>query len=51
MSISRTKMLQVSKCLIGLAGMVLQSGETVDKRRDLVWGNWESVEGEPDALI
>ena len=39
MSISRTKMLQVSKCLIGLAVMVLQSCETVDNRRDLLCGN------------
>ena len=51
MSISRTKMLQVSKCLIGLAVMVLQSCETVDNRRDLLCGNWESVEGKPDVLI
>ena len=45
------KMLQVSKCLIGLAVMVLQSCETVDNRRDLLCGNWESVEGKPDVLI
>ena len=51
MSISRVKMLQVSKCLIGLAVMVLQSCETADNRRDLLCGNWESVEGKPDVLI
>ena len=51
MSISRTKMLQVSKCLIGLAVMMLQSCETVDNRRNLLCGNWESVEGKPDVLI
>ena len=51
MSISRMKMLQVSKCLIGLAVMVLQSCETVDNRRNLLCGNWESVEGKPDVLI
>ena len=51
MSISRTKMLQVSKCLIGLAVVMLQSCETVDNRRDLLCGNWESVEGKPDVLI
>ena len=51
MSISRMKMLQVSKCLIGLAVMVLQSCETADNRRDLLCGNWESVEGKPDVLI
>ena len=45
------KMLQVSKCLIGLAVMVLQSCEVADNRRDLLCGNWESVEGKPDLLI
>ena len=51
MSISRAKMLQVSKCLIGLAVMVLQSCEVADNRRNLLCGNWESVEGKPDVLI
>ena len=51
MSISRTKMLQVSKCLIGLAVMVLQSCDVADSRRDLLCGNWESVEGKPDILV
>ena len=45
------KMLQVSKCLIGLAVMVLQSGDVAENRRDLLCGNWESVEGKPDVLI
>ena len=44
-------MLQVSKCLIGLAVMVLQSCEVADNRRNLLCGNWESVEGKPDGLI
>ena len=44
-------MLQVSKCLIGLAVMVLQSCDIADNRRDLLCGNWESVEGKPDVLI
>ena len=51
MSISRMKMLQVSKCLIGLAVMVLQSCDVAENRRDLLGGNWESVEGKPDVLI
>ena len=51
MSISRVKMLQVSKCLIGLAVMALQSCETADNCRDQLCGNWESVEGKPDVLI
>ena len=45
------KMLQVSKCLIGLAVMALQSCETADNCRDQLCGNWESVEGKPDVLI
>ncbi len=51
MSLSNVKMLQVSKCLIGLAVMVLQSCDIADNRRDLLCGNWESVEGKPDVLI
>ncbi|MBT9915894.1 MULTISPECIES: DUF3876 domain-containing protein [Bacteroidales] len=51
MSISRMKMLQVSKCLIGLAVMVLQSCDVAENRRDLLCGNWESVEGKSDVLI
>ena len=51
MSISRMKMLQVSKCLIGLAVIVLQSCDVAENRRDLLCGNWESVEGKPDVLI
>ena len=51
MSISKIKMLQVSKCLIGLAVMVLQSCDVAENRRDLLCGKWESVEGKPDVLI
>ena len=51
MSISRMKMLQVSKCLIGLAVMVLQSCDVAENRRALLCGNWESVAGKPDVLI
>ena len=39
------KMLQVSKCLIGLAVMMLQSCDVADNLRDMLCGNWESVEG------
>jgi len=45
------KMLQVSKCLIGWRVMVLQSCAVPENRRDLLCGNWESVEGKPDVLI
>ena len=51
MSLQKVKMLQVSKCLIGLAVMVLQSCDVAENRRDLLCGNWESVEGKPDVLI
>lgn len=45
-------MLQVSKCLIGLAVMVLQSCDMKDDDiRTALCGNWESVEGKPDVLI
>ena len=42
MNLSKVKMLQVSKCLIGLAVMMLQSCDVVDNRRDMLCGNWES---------
>ena len=45
------KMLQVSKCLIGLAVVMLQSCDVEENRRDMLCGNWESVEGKPDVLI
>ena len=51
MNLSKVKMLQVSKCLIGLAVMMLQSCDVADNRRDMLCGNWESVEGKPDVLI
>ncbi len=31
--------------------MMLQSCDVADNRRDLLCGNWESVEGKPDVLI
>ena len=51
MSLSKVKILQVSKCLIGLAVVMLQSCDVADNRRDMLCGNWESVEGKPDVLI
>ena len=45
-------MLKISKCLIGLAAVVLQSCDmTVEDRRNKLCGNWESVEGKPDVLV
>ena len=51
MNLPKVKMLQVRKCLIGLAVMMLQSCDVADNRRDMLCGNWESVEGKPDVLI
>lgn len=51
MSLSNLKMLQVSKCLIGLAAMMLQSCDVAEDTRAALCGNWESVEGKPDVLI
>ena len=42
MNLPKVKMLQVSKCLIGLAVMMLQSCDVADNRRDMLCGNWES---------
>ena len=51
MSLSKVKMLQVSKCLIGLAVMMLQSCDVTEDTRAALCGNWKSVEGKPDVLI
>ena len=42
MNLPKVKMLQVSKCLIGLAVMMLQSCDVVDNRRDMLCGNWRA---------
>ena len=51
MNLPKVKMLQVSKCLIGLAVMMMQSCDVADNRREMQCGNWESVEGKTDVLI
>ena len=51
MSLSNVKMLQVSKCLIGLAVLMLQSCDVAEDARAALCGNWESVVGKPDVLI
>ena len=51
MSLSKVKMLQAGKCLIGLAVMMLQSCDVTEDTRTALCGNWESVEGKPDVLI
>ena len=48
---TRIKMLNISKCLIGLATIMLQSCEVTDNARDKMCGNWESVGSKPDVLI
>ena len=44
MNLPKVKMLQVSKCLIGLAVMMLQSCDVADNRRDMLCGNWDNQE-------
>ena len=51
MKMTRIKMLNISKCLIGLATIMLQSCEVTDNARDKMCGNWESVGSKPDVLI
>ena len=43
MNLQTVKMLQVSKCLIGLAVMMLQSCDVADNLRDMLCGNWERL--------
>lgn len=51
MKMTSIKMLNISKCLIGLATIMLQSCEVTDNTRDRMCGNWESVDNKPDILI
>ena len=51
MKMTRIKMLNISKCLIGLATIMLQSCDVTDNARDKMCGNWESVGNKPDVLI
>ena len=44
-------MRKASRGLTGLAVMMLQPCDGADNRRDMLCGNWESVEGKPDVLI
>ena len=36
---------------MGVAGRIQHSGVVAESRRDMLCGNWESVEGKPDVLI
>ena len=51
MNLQKVKMQQVRRCLIGWGVMMLKPGGGADNRRDMLCGNWESVEGKPDVLI
>ena len=51
MKMTKIRMLNISKCLIGLATVMLQSCDVTDNARDKMCGNWESVAGKPDVLI
>lgn len=51
MKMTKIRMLNISKCLIGLATIMLQSCDVTDNARDKMCGNWESVGNKPDVLI
>ncbi len=51
MKMTKIRMLNISKCLIGLATIMLQSCDVTDNARDKMCGNWESVGNKPDILI
>ena len=51
MKMTKIRMLNISKCLIGLATIMLQSCDVTDNTRDKMCGNWESVGNKPDVLI
>ena len=51
MKMTKIRMLNISKCLIGLATIMLQSCDVTDNTRDKMCGNWESVGSKPDVLI
>ena len=51
MNLPKVKMLQVSKCLIGLAVMMLPTCDGADNRRGMLCGYWESVGGTPGVPI
>ena len=51
MKMTKIRMLNISKCLIGLATIMLQSCDVTDNTRDKMCGNWESVGNKTDVLI
>ena len=51
MKITKNQLLLMGTCMIGLASMMLQSCTEMEDTRNLLCGNWESVEGKPDVLI
>ena len=51
MNLPKVKMLQVSKCLIGLAVMMLPTCDVADNRRGMVWGNGGGGEGKTGGVI
>ena len=51
MKITKNQLLLMGSCMIGLASIILQSCTEMEDTRNLLCGNWESVEGKPDVLI
>ena len=51
MTMKKNQLLLMGSCMIGLASMMLQACTEMEDTRNLLCGNWESVEGKPDVLI
>lgn len=51
MKLTRSQMLLMGSCMLGLASVMLQACSEKEDTRTAMCGNWESVSGKPDMLI
>lgn len=51
MKLTRSHMLLMGSCMLGLASVMLQACSEKEDTRTAMCGNWESVAGKPDMLI
>ena len=51
MKLTRSQMLLMGSCMLGLASVMLQACSEKEDTRTAMCGNWESVAGKPDMLI
>ena len=51
MKLTRSQMLLMGSCMLGLASVMLQACSEKKDTRTAMCGNWESVAGKPDMLI